>query len=332
MRHPVVSLLLCCAVAAGGCAAPPNVAVDPDATPIAFYVSDDPSTARSVETFTTPDGETLAYTAHRFRASRGQGPSGMGTAIVYLHGIESHGGWFENAADLLCGRGYDVFCLDRRGSGINRENRGFPSGHVNDYEILFSDIAAFIDGIDDRYDHVYLTGLSWGGKLGLGYALEHPDTIDGLVMITPGLRSIVDVDGLTKLRILLGSGLDPRDPIKTPIEPEQFTTTPRFLEDIRADPLRLHYATARFFMEGEHLGGAIDRGMRHATTPMLLFLAGRDTIIDNDAVLSLLARGDDRLLEVITYEDQTHSIQFDAPERLTADMMRWIESQEGRDP
>jgi alpha-beta hydrolase superfamily lysophospholipase len=314
---------------AGGCAAPPDVAVDTTATPIEFYVSENPATARGVETFVARDGAEIAYTAHRFRGSRAPG---AGAAIVYLHGIESHGGWFEHAADLLCGQGYDVFCLDRRGSGINRENRGFPSGHIDDHEILFEDIADFIAGLDGRYDRVYLTGLSWGGKLGLGYALVHPDTIDGFVMITPGLRSIVDVDFPTKLRILFGSCLNPRDPIKTPIEPEQFTTTPRFLEQIRADPLRLHYATARFFMEGEHLGGGIDRRMRDATVPMLLFLAGQDTIIDNEAVLALLRRGDDRLLEVITYEDQTHSIQFDAPERLTSDMARWIETQEGRTP
>ncbi|MCP3902397.1 MAG: alpha/beta hydrolase [Planctomycetes bacterium] len=325
MRHTVPVLLVCAIAAVGGCSAPPDVAVDPNATPLEFHVSDDPGTQRRVETYTTGDDATLAYTAHSF-------VGGTGTAIVYLHGIESHGGWFEHAADLLCGRGFDVYCLDRRGSGINRENRGFPSGHVDAYETLLDDIAAFIDGIDDDYDRVYLTGLSWGGKLGLGYALTHPETIDGLVMITPGLRSIVDVDLPTKLRIFFGSGLNPRDPVKTPIEPEQFTTTPRFLAAIRSDPLRLHYATARFFMEGEHLGGTIDRRMPRATVPMLLVLAGHDTIIDNDAVLDVLERADDGLLETVTYEDQTHSIQFDAPERLVSDMARWIWDQEGRRP
>ena len=82
-------------------------------------------------------------------------------------------------------------------------------------------------------------------------------------------------------------------------------------------------------MEGEHLGGAIDRRMPRATVPMLLVLAGRDTIIDNDAVVGVLERADDGLLETVTYEDQTHSIQFDAPERLASDMARWIGDQEG---
>ena len=41
--------------------------------------------------------------------------------VVYFHGIESHAGWFDMAARMLQEAGIDVFCLDRRGSGINRD-------------------------------------------------------------------------------------------------------------------------------------------------------------------------------------------------------------------
>jgi len=60
--------------------------------------------------------------------------------------------------------------------------------------------------------------------------------------------------------------------------------------------------------------------------PILLFLAGQDRIIDNAGVRKVLERGGQSRLDVITYEDQTHSIQFDAPERLADDMVRWIET------
>jgi alpha-beta hydrolase superfamily lysophospholipase len=61
--------------------------------------------------------------------------------------------------------------------------------------------------------------------------------------------------------------------------------------------------------------------------PILLFLAGQDRIIDNAGVLRVLERGGQDVLDVVEYEDQTHSIQFDAPQRLVDDMSRWIEQQ-----
>jgi alpha-beta hydrolase superfamily lysophospholipase len=127
----------------------------------------------------------------------------------------------------------------------------------------------------------------------------------------------------------LASGLAPQTPIATPIEPEMFTTTPKFLEYIRNDPLRLHYSSARFFMVSHRAEKAIDRRMPENRLPILLFLAGNDRIIDNEGVLQVLNRGDSERLEVITYADQTHSVQFDAPERLVGHMAEWIERQRG---
>jgi alpha-beta hydrolase superfamily lysophospholipase len=243
---------------------------------------------------------------------------------VYLHGIESHAGWFALAAQQLRNQGYDVYLLDRRGSGLNRENRGFVSGHVDSYQTLWTDIDAFILPLRQRYDRVFLVGLSWGGKLALSYGLNRPETIDGLVLITPGLRAEVDVSVLNKLKILLLSPLYPTARVATPIEPAMFTTTPPYLDYIRNDPLRLTSATVRFFWQSHRLDKYIDGHIAGNRLPIQLFLAGQDTIIKNDEVLKVLQYADDVPLEVLSYEDQTHSIQLDAPQRLINDMSDWI--------
>ena len=134
----------------------------------------------------------------------------------------------------------------------------------------------------------------------------------------------MDVSLATKVRILWSSKMQPQSSIPTPIEPEMFTTTPRFLEFIHNDPLRLKHATARFLFQSHQLDGYIDRLMPNNRLPILLFLAGRDRIINNDGVKALLKRGQQSLLDVRLYKDQTHSIQFDAPERLVRDMQDWF--------
>jgi alpha-beta hydrolase superfamily lysophospholipase len=306
------SLLL--AVLLAGCTAPPVVPDDRQAE-----VSQHPAPGGAggrVETYTGSGGASLAYVAYTQPGAR--------TALVYLHGIESHAGWFAIAAGQLRERGFDVYCLDRRGSGLNRENRGLISGHVDAYETLLADIDSFIPALHDRYDQVFLVGLSWGGKLALAYGLSHPEAVDGVVLITPGLRAEVDVSVLNKLKIGLLSPLKPTARVPTPIRPEMFTTTPVYLEYIRNDPLRLRSATVRFFWQSRRLDKTVDRNIAGNRLPVQLFLAGNDTIIDNDGVLQVLEQGREPGLDVLWYADQTHSIQMDAPQRLVNDMADWI--------
>lgn len=250
-------------------------------------------------------------------------PADDRVGIVYLHGIESHAGWFDMAARMLQGSGLDVFCLDRRGSGINREDRGLLSGHTESMDELFADIDAFVAPLHDRYERIVLVGLSWGGKLGLAYSLSRPAAADDLVLITPGIRALVDVSFADKLGIFSMSFLAPKTRFATPIEPEMFTTTPEYLDYIKADPLRLHDATARFFMTSRALDLLVEDRTRENRLPVLLYLAGKDRIIDNKGAREVLATSP-AAVKIIEYADQTHSIQFDAPGRMVGDMLEWL--------
>jgi len=269
--------------------------------------------------YRTRDGDTLGYIAHT--------QAGATTALVYLHGIESHAGWFAQAATRLAEHGYDVFSLDRRGSGINRENRGYVSGHINHYQILLDDIHDFIAPLRRRYRHVFLVGLSWGGKLATAYELEYPKDADGLILITPGIKALVDVSLPVKLKILLYAQISPESRIASPIAPEMFTTTPRYLDYIEGDPSRLTHATARFYWQSSRLDSYLDSNITALDTATLLFLAGQDRIIDNAGVMKTLKRGNSNKLTVIDYPEQTHSVQFDDPDRLVQDMDHWLQQQ-----
>lgn len=306
------------ALLSAACSSPADQALDTRAKQVVYYLSQDPTTLKMRGIYLAPDGRELAYRQHRRRAD---------VALVYLHGIESHGGWFDHAGDLLAGRGYDVYCLDRRGSGINRENRGFTSGHIESWEQLREDVHAFMAPMREVYEHVFLVGLSWGGKEAVAYGLDHPEDADGLVLITPGLVAKVDAGLGDKLDVLVSTAVAPERGVPIPIETDMFTTDPAWIELLESDPLRLHYGSARFFWVSHAMDGMIADRIGENVLPMQLFLAGNDRIIDNPAVEELLAQGAGPGLETILYEDETHSIQFDAPERLVEDMDRWLKAQ-----
>jgi alpha-beta hydrolase superfamily lysophospholipase len=271
-----------------------------------------------IASYRAPDGRELAYRAYR------AGAMPAATAMVYLHGIESHGVWLALAAERLRQRDYDVFLLDRRGSGLNRENRGFISGDAGSDAQLLGDVEAFLAKANRDYRRVVLVGLSWGGKLALAQSLNDPRSVDALILITPGLVPAVGYSALEQAQIASASLVRPEAAFRTPIEPEMFTTTPIWLAFIRNDPLRLRYVTARFLMATRGLDRMIARRAAERRTPALLVLAGRDRIVDNEGARLLMARGPGDLT-IVTYPDETHSVQLDSVDRLVADMTAWLE-------
>lgn len=276
-----------------------------------------------IREFQASDGRNLAYVIHRpilLNPRR--------AAFVYLHGIESHSGWFDLAAENLADRGYPVFSIDRRGSGLNRENRGFVSGHVDDMDQLLEDVhrAIEIAKASGDFEEIYLIGLSWGGKYVMAYDAVHPGAVDGMVLITPGMKPLVDLSIGQKLGIAVDSVFAPTRQHPTPIRSEMFTNDPEQLDYIKNDPLKLHTASAAFFMQSIRMDRLVAKDNDAKHPPMLVFLAGNDRIIDNEATREFVTRDPYGSVEIIDYPDQTHSIQLDAPGRMTSDIIRWIDS------
>lgn len=308
---------ICVALCIGGCArSAREVALT---EPIDYYT---PVQATSVvqhaRLYTALDGAQLGY----FEFLPAGKPNR--TSIIYLHGIESHAGWFEETAYLLAERGYTVYALDRRGSGINRENRGFSSGHIDSFQTLIDDVHAFVGQVPRAGDRIVLAGLSWGGKLALACAIAHPRTIDEIVLMTPGFSAIVDLSLLQKIRLISTLPFRPMAPFDIPIEAAMFTEDPEWLDQIERDPLRLRQATAKFLFESRKLDSWLDRRIDQNVVPIILFLAGKDRIIDNEATVAFLGRGRQPKMLVHFYEDQTHSVQLDVPERLVGHLDQWF--------
>ena len=98
----------------------------------------------------------------------------------------------------------------------------------------------------------------------------------------------------------------------------------RLIEILEADP---DYSCFVFDGQTVALDDYLEEHMGDNRLPLLLFLAGQDRIVDNPGVLAALGDGAQGSLEVIDYPDQTHSVQFDAPERLVQDMDAWLSRQ-----
>jgi alpha-beta hydrolase superfamily lysophospholipase len=272
-----------------------------------------------LSTYTTRDGYRCSYRAYRAVNPRAR--------LVCLHGIQSHGGWYEHSCQWLAAAGFDVTFLDRRGSGQNQNARGdTPS-----FRRLLDDIADFLHPLTQTPPRLplVLMGISWGGKLAAAFACRHPGFVDALALLCPGFCPRLGLSRATRLAVLWARLTAPTRRFPVPLsDPEIFTASPRWQQFLRDDPLALHHATARFLVESVRLDGYLRWKAKRVGLPILMLLAEKDRIIDNERTRCFFHHFASTDKEIREYPGAHHTLEFESdPERHLLDLKTWLERQ-----
>jgi len=255
-------------------------------------------------------------------------------ALVYLHGIQSHSGWYEGSSRRLAEAGVCVYQVERRGSG---RDTAHERGHVDRAETWLEDVAAAAERArsETKVERVHLMGVSWGGKLALASSAHRPDLYRSLIMASPGIFPIVDVAAMTKVRVAmcLAAGRPLR---RFPIplsDPHLFTENPKRVRYIAEDPLSLREVTARFMYESRRLDRMARRAARTARSPVFLALAEADRITDNAATRALVETMPAARKQIVTYAGAHHTLEFEPdPEAYFKDLVAWVDDVERAEP
>jgi pimeloyl-ACP methyl ester carboxylesterase len=101
-------------------------------------------------------------------------------AIVLLHGLTATRRYVVMGSRMLERSGHRVIAYDARGHG-----RSSPAGTPDayGYELLARDLRALLD--DLQIERAVLAGASMGAHTAVRFALEHPDAVAALALITP---------------------------------------------------------------------------------------------------------------------------------------------------
>jgi alpha-beta hydrolase superfamily lysophospholipase len=273
----------------------------------------------SIHEYTAGDG-------YRWRYREYQAAGAPRGHVVCIHGIQSHGGWYQYSCARLAEAGFHTFFLDRRGAGLNEQDRGDAPG----FRRLLDDLAEFLHTLaipDAGGIPTFLVAISWGGKLAAALLRRHPGLVNGLALLCPGFCPKVRPP-LTQRLAILGSRLaSPRRLFPVPLnDPELFTATPRWREFIRQDPLRLRQATARLLVESVRLDGYLRFVPKHVNIPVMVLQADCDRIIDNARTRRFVARFASADKTVLAYAGAHHTLEFEPdPDRFIDDLRQWLE-------
>jgi alpha-beta hydrolase superfamily lysophospholipase len=256
-------------------------------------------------------------------------PVGMSKGtIVFIHGIQSHGGWYETSCKKFAQAGYRVLFLDRRGSGLNEVSRGdSPS-----FRTLLDDLKEFL-----QYQRKEIAGttpliigaISWGGKIAFGLEIRMANLVDGFLLLAPGFCPKVHPTRKERFFIALGSLFAPRRLFNIPLnDPELFTTNPSAQKFLKEDPLALRKATARFLLDSVRLDFYLRIFRTKISKPILLLIAGQDKIIDNEKTIEFVKRFSSGSLTIKEYPEAHHTFEFEPePQKHIEEIEEWLQVQ-----
>ena len=258
--------------------------------------------------FTTLDVETADGQVLKLGAYPG---SGSQLAVLVLHGLYSHMGWYRPLAEALVERGAAVYLLDRRGAGLS----GGLAGHIDSWRQIVDDLQRVVARIRSLHPGapVCALGISLGAAMTVATSLLHEDAFHRHALLSPGLAPAVQLPFLRRIGVVYSAFARPHVLYELPFTVEQLCEQGEMRQSLWDDPLRTRAITSRFLLEIFRLQRYVRQHIDRLRTPLLALVAGADAMIDNDAVLAVLRRARAAPVRVEVFPRAQHVLTASVP-------------------
>ncbi|MDR3615201.1 MAG: alpha/beta fold hydrolase [Candidatus Obscuribacterales bacterium] len=129
----------------------------------------------------------------------------MKAIILAIHGATLHAGTFDETAKHLAGEGYVVYAIDMRGFGRWRtESNSFNADSGIHYSQSKEDLLLILNQLRQDYPRtkIFPMGESVGANLAIWIASNEPKFIDGAIISSPCIKSILHKTPKTAIGIV----------------------------------------------------------------------------------------------------------------------------------
>lgn len=244
--------------------------------------------------------------------------------VAIVHGVKSHGGYYQWAGQQLAAAGYAVYALDLRGRGRSDG----PRLYVEDVGEYLADVDALL--AHARRGHpglpVYLLGHSAGGVISCVYTLEHQEELAGLICESFAFK--VYAPGFVLSLVKWLSRFAPRLPVLR-LPTKGFSRDPAVLRAMADDPTGVHHeaqpaATVAALLRATE---RLDRELPRITLPVFILHGTADRVTNPAGSRQFFAAAGsaDKRLEL--YEGHAHDLLSDfGREKVMADITGWLDA------
>jgi len=267
--------------------------------------------------FTTPDGSTI-YTQAWL-------PDAKPKAIILIvHGLGEHSGRYGNYVDYFVPRGYALYGFDTRGHG----RTSGPRGYVERFD-------RFVDDVDRRAAQarsdwpgkpLFVLAHSLGSLMGLSYARQYPDRLNGLIVTGTALQDALELPPWKRSLATVLSRVTPTLKMNSGVALSGLSHDPAVIAAYEADPLTHPWATPRLATEAEVVRAQIRQGAATWQVPTLMLHGGADPICLTEGALQFAAQTPAGLVDYRTYSGLYHEIHNEPEkEQVFRDIEAWLQ-------
>jgi alpha-beta hydrolase superfamily lysophospholipase len=246
-----------------------------------------------------------------------------GPSVLILPGLYSHMGWYRPLGEALAARGSTAFLLDRRGAGISEG----LAGHMDSWRHVVDDILRVVAKIKELHPTaaVCALGVSLGAALTLATSLVDKDCFQRQAALSPGLAPGLQLPLMRRISLAYSGFARPRAIYELPFTVDQLSDKEELREALWNDPLRTKAVTSRFLLEVFRVQRFVRRNAVRLRVPLLALVAGKDAMVDNQAVLRTLAAVPQTPVRVEIFEGAHHVLPASVPiEELVGRIDHWF--------
>lgn len=195
--------------------------------------------------------------------------------VVLVHGLGEHAGRYDSFANHLVALGHTVYAMDLRGHGHSAGVRGdAPS-----LQHLIDDLHLFVQQVRQKSgQEILLAAHSMGGLLGTLLALQYPQQLAGLLLISPYYRPAFQPKWW---RLMVGRvfyNLYPGLTLDVGLQLQHLAQDETVRQSIVADPLSHQRLSARWAMEALQVGDDLPLLRQRLTVPTVIVHGDSDKI------------------------------------------------------
>lgn len=255
--------------------------------------------------FKTSDGEILHI--------RHWKPSKVREVIIALHGLGDHGGWYCGFLEEFYKLGYEVYAMDRRGSGLNTSNRG----DITSFEVFTRDVKELIE--KERLGKISFIGVSFGALIALSYAIKYPEHVKDLMLFAPAIKSKIKLSIFYELSVLHAMVFNPTRMFEVPYPNKWIAANKKFVDKIGKDKLHQRHFTARFYREMIRMSMFVKKNYTRLHAPQLIFLGEDDHLVENRFVFRFFTNS-----KIIVYKGAAHGMFVNNVRQISEDIHGWL--------
>jgi alpha-beta hydrolase superfamily lysophospholipase len=242
--------------------------------------------------------------------------------FVVAHGLGEHSGRYSHLAAWFAPLGVTVYAMDHRGHGRSGGRRG----HAPDLQTLLRDIDSVVQRArDESGGPLVLIGHSFGGLLGIAYALRYPEQIDRAVFSAPLLMVKQRVPGWKRALSSVLPRVAPGMAFSNEVDANLLSHDPKNATAYTTDPLVHDRITAGLYGQTIARGEEFIARAAELKVPFLLMQGRDDQVVDPVGSQRFFARATAPDRAFILYPGLYHEIFNEIDhERVFQDIESWL--------